>query len=129
MKFVILSLFVLIMTQSCIQENFNTSKCGDKFLHVYYGGGVGGYRLVVLNNQESMMFSGIDDYEKFKQDDTPKLIYENENRIFVTCGKAIQIITSSEPLINTLLDNVIIEVLEPAQLFDIDNTMYDIVIR
>lgn len=112
-----------------MSDAFTTYKCGDKYLHVYYGGGVGGYRLVVLNDMESMVFAGISNYEKYKQGNTPKLVYENDNRIFVKCGETIQIIASSEPLINTISDSLFIEVLEPAQLLDIDTTMYEIVIR
>ncbi len=127
-KYLVLNLLTVTMMTSCSSDSFLSYKCDDKYLHVYYGG-VSGYRFVVLNNNESMVFTGITNYEKYKLDNTPKLVYESENRIFLTCGQEIRIVTSSEPLINTIIDGVFIEVLEPAQLIDLDTTLYDIVIR
>jgi hypothetical protein len=109
--------------------SFNTNKCGESWLHVYYGGLGSGYRLVVLNDQSSLSFSGIQEWESFKEDGTGKIVFENENRIAINCEETITITTSSPPTVNTLVNQPIIKLIEPAEMIDIREELYDFVIR
>lgn len=126
-----LYLFVLmLLISSCsLLEPFETYECGEKYLHVYYGGGVGGYRLVVFNRQKSMTFKGADWYEKYKRDNTSKVVFENDNPIAVTCDSKVSFVTDSSPLVNTMDDSVSTKIVAPHELIDVDTTVYHHVIR
>lgn len=129
-NFVLYFFAIMLLASSCfLLESFETHECGDKYLHVYYGGGVGGYKLVILNHQKSMYFRGEEWYNEYKLDSTPKVVFDHSNTIAVSCGKNIDFLTSIPPAVNTMESGVSTSIVAPHETIDVDTTAFDHVIR
>lgn len=121
--------FLFIVVTSLISCNFDTYKCNKSYVHVYYGGGVGGYRLVVVNSQKSMRFKGLENFRQYKKNNSPKVVYENDNPILVSCSSRVNITTDSHPEVNSMDSTVVTRTVEPYRLVNIDTNKYDMVVR
>ena len=128
---IVLYLFgIMLLASSCfLLEPFETHECADKYLHVYHGGGVGGYKLVILNHRKSMYFKGEEWYNEYKRDSTPKVVFDHSNTIAVSCGKNVDFLTSIPPAIQTMESGVSTRIVAPHETIDVDATAFDHVIR
>ena len=97
-------------------ESFESQECGDLHVHTYYGGLAGGYRYVVINDAPSLRFTSVDRIERFMNGDEPKVTFENENPLIVSCGPTVTVTSDSRPATNTLDGRVAVEVVEPYEL-------------
>ena len=109
-------------------ESFESQECGGLFVHTYYGGLAGGYRFVVINDEPSLRFATVDAAERYLRDGSPKVSFENENPLAITCGSPVVVASDSGPIMNTMNGRVSVEVVEPVQL-DLNPEAADIVIR
>ena len=115
-------------------SSFDTQGCGDKYLHVYYAPGLTSYRLVVLSEEASLRFwrSNVwdsDGWARYKEDDSPKVVFESNSTLAVLCEPRIVFTTSSPPEVNSMEAEVTTEIVEPHRLIDVSEESYDIIIR
>lgn len=126
-------LILMILISGC--SSFETQECGNNYIHVSYGDGLTGFRVVTLNESSRMGFSirGTNDWSKwtnYKNDSNPKVTFEHQNNtIAVSCGSQIKIITSIPPTINSMNQNVSVVLVEAAELIDSNSYTYDFLIR
>lgn len=110
-------------------ESFEPQACGDLYVHTYYGGGLSGYRYVLVNDAPSLRFLTVDAVERYMDSDGPKVTFENENPLVVSCGSRVFIRSDSRPATNTLGDRVVVEVVEPHELIEDETSSNSFVIR
>ena len=109
-------------------DNYETIKCGDKFIHVYFSPSLTGYRLTILNERHSMRFQGLDEFEKYKENDERKVVFSDGVDNFpigITCGEKIKFVSNLLPEVNTITD-VIVETPSTSELYELDSTNFDI---
>lgn len=111
-------------------ETFTTHACGDAFLHVYYGGGVGGYRVVILNDRPTMRFVNPEAIFRYiAEDEDDKVVFQNDNPIRVTCGNPITFTADALPDVDTFGERTRTMVTHPAEVRDVERQEFDLVIR
>ena len=99
-------------------ESFESEECGGLHVHTYRGGLLGGYRYVVINDAPSLRFTSVDGIERYMDGDEPKVTFENENPLVISCGPTVSVVSDSRPATNTLGRRVAVEVVEPYELID-----------
>ena len=97
-------------------ESFESQPCGDLFVHSFYGGLGGQHRYVVINDSPSLRYSGADDYWRYVSGDDPKVAFNNENPLVVSCGPVVSVASSMAPDAHSLPGRVAVEVVGPYEL-------------
>jgi hypothetical protein len=99
-------------------ESFESRPCGDLYVHSFYGGLGGQHRYVVINESRSLRYSGADDYWRYVGGSEPKVAFNNENPLVVSCGPVVSVASSAPPEAHSLPDRVEVKIVEPYELSD-----------
>lgn len=123
---------VSLTTPGC--SSFDTQQCGDKYLHVAYGESLTGYRLVALTEspQLELNVSGVADWDKWeawKNEPSPKVAFEHNSPLAVSCGERIEFTSNTEPAVNTMAETATTNVVASHELLYLDSSSYDVLIR
>lgn len=121
-----------LWTTGC--SSFETQECGDKYLHVAYGASLTGYRLVALTEDPRLQLTinGVSDWDKWeawKNEPSPKVAFEHNSTLAVSCGDRIEFTSNVEPAINTMHGIASTTVVPSHKLPNLDSTSYDILLR
>ena len=115
-------------------SSFDTQECGDKYLHVAYGASLTGYRLVALTEEPRLQLTvyGVSDWDKWeawKTNPSPKVAFDHDSPLAVTCGERIEFTSNVEPAINTMPEAASTAIVPSHELLYLDSTSYDILLR